>query len=217
MDKVKILTNLIYILGIFLIMSVLLNSCASNKPELIISHYNYEFDNQKYYIRSISSEQQGECFNQLIGKDFTAVDFNQDQIIDRIVRGDIQLDEAQKIYDYGLQKLSRENKLKVHLTRVSQYIWEEPCCHYEIKSFRNENSNPFNQFILIDNRNSVSPNTMVGVDQNADGILDILVKGSTTLDQLQPKYESIIKKGLETHKINKVNGTILVKQEEPTS
>ena len=213
MDKVKILTNLIYILGIFLIMSVLLNSCASNKQGLIISHYNYEFDNQKYYIRSISSEQQGECFNQLIGKDFTAVDFNQDQIIDRIIRGEVELDQAQKIYDYGLQKLAQEHKLKVHLTHVSQYIWEDPCCHYEIKSFRDNNSNPFNQFILIENRNTVSSQTLVSVDQNADGTLDVLVKGSTTLEELQPKYESIIKKGLEAHKIDKVKGMILVKQE----
>jgi hypothetical protein len=216
MDKVKILKNLIYILSIFLITPVLLDSCASSKPELLISNYKYEYDNQKYQIRSVTSKSPGECFNQLIGKDFTAVDFNQDQIIDRIVRGEVKLNEAQKIYDYGLQKLAQEHKLKVHVTQVSQYTWDDPCCHYEIKSFRNNNSNPFNQFILIENRNTVSSQTLVSVDQNADGTLDVLVKGSATLEELQPKYESIIKKGLEAHKMNKVNGMILVKQEEST-
>lgn len=200
-------------LGIISINLMILLSCASTKQKLIISHYSFDLDNQTYRIRSLISENQQECFNELIAKNYLAVDFNQDGIIDRIAMGDVELAEAQKIYDYGLDQLSKEHKLKEQVTQVSQYIQEEPCCRYEIKSFRIINSNPFNQFILTENRNTVSPQITVGVDQNADGTLDILVKGSTSLEDLQPKYQSMIKKGLEVNEMLKSNGTILVKQE----
>lgn len=215
MNKMKIHKNMSVIFSVSLIYLAIFTSCASTNSKLIVSHYRYEFENQTYRIRSVNSEKVEECFNELIGENFMAIDFDQDRIIDRIVLGEAQLSEAQKIYEYGLQLLLSENKLKEHITDISQYIKVEPCCLYEIRSFRVKDADPFNEFILIENRNIANPHTMVGIDQNADGTLDLLIKDSTTLERIQPEYESMIKNGLKVDKMIKVNGKILVKQEKP--
>jgi hypothetical protein len=209
----KIMKKPVTLSGIVLINLMILLSCAGTQQKLIVSHYSFDFDNQTYRIRSVISEKEQECFNELIAKNFLAVDFNQDRIIDRITMGEVKLAEAQHIYEYGLEQLSKEHKLREQVTQISQYIQEQPCCLYEIKSFRIKNGNPFNQFILTENRNTGSLQTTVGVDQNADGTLDILVKGSSSLEDLQPKYQSMIKKGLEVNQMVKFNGMVLVKQE----
>jgi hypothetical protein len=207
----KSLKKTVIILIIFLIYSTVLTSCASTKPKLIVSHYRYEFNDQTYRIRSVNSEKKEECFNEVIAENFMAVDLNQDRIIDQIVLGEAELSEVQKVYDYGLQLLSQEHKLKERNTQVNQYIEIELCCLYEIKSFRSKNADSFNEFILTENRNKAEPPTTVGIDQNADGTLDVLVKGSKTLEQLQLKYQSMIDNGLAGNKMVKVNGMILVK------
>jgi len=207
----KSLKKTVTSLCIFLIYLMVLTSCGSSKPKLIISHYRYKFDGQSLLIRSITSEKKEECFNELITDNFMAVDLNQDRIIDQIVLGEAELSEVQKVYEYGLQLLSQEHRLKEQVTSVNQYVEIEPCCQYEIKSFRSKDTNSFNQFILIENRNTFDAPMTVGIDQNADGTLDLLIKGSTTLEQMQPKYRSMINNALAGNKMVKDDGMILVK------
>ena len=76
--------NSIKFLICFLIIHTILSSCATTNSKLIISHYNYQIDNEPFRIRSVNSEKAEDCYNELIGDNFIAVDFNQDRIIDRI-------------------------------------------------------------------------------------------------------------------------------------
>ena len=190
---------------------MVLISCVSTKPKPVISHYRYKFDDQSFLIRSVNSEKREECFNELITENYMAVDFNQDRIIDQVVLGEAELSEVQKVYEYGLQLLSQEHRLKEQITEVYQFVQVEPCCQYEIKSFRSKNENSFNEFILIENRNSAEPLTTVGIDQNADGTLDLLIKGSGPLEQMREKYQLMINDGLAANKMVKINSMILVK------
>ena len=185
--------NTIIFLICFLIIHTILSSCATTNSKLIISHYNYQIDNEPFRIRSVNSEKAEDCYNELIGNNFIAVDFNQDRIIDRVVMGKVDLAVAQEIYEMGLQLSAGEDKLDEHATRVSQFTQGKPCCLFEIKTFRSKKSKPFNEFIVVEKRNTSSPHTMVGMDDNADGILDKISKGSTNLERMQGKYQKRIK------------------------
>jgi hypothetical protein len=211
MKKIKSFTKTCTGLIILLVSLTFMFSCQATNSKIIVSHYRYDMDDTSFRIRSVNCEREQECYNELIAENFIAVDFNQDRIIDRIVMGEADLSEVQKIYEYGLEMLARENKLEEHVSDVSQYVEREPCCQYEMKSFRLSDTSPFNQFIITEGFDTSSPQTMVAIDQDADGTLDVMLKGSKTLEYMQQKYDSIINKGLAIGNLIKINGMILVK------
>ena len=186
--------------------------CATQKPQLRASQYRFSYNNEAYRLRSISSENTTEFYNELVGTNFVAVDFDQDRTLDRILLGEVSLTEAQKIYDYGLEKLAQENKLEVRVPRVNRYVHEKNDFQIEIRSFRPANAQPFNEFVVIDNRPVACPQTIIIVDHHADGTLDETLKGTATPAEFQPQYAKSIKAGLQKGELIKVNHAILVKE-----
>jgi len=202
---------MITILFSFIFTIAALNSCTTSNPVMRISNYRYDYEENDFRIRSVNCEQQEECYNELIGENFLAVDLNQDRIIDRIVMGEAELAEAQRIYEYGLDLLAKEHKLEEHRTEVTQYQEMELCCSNEIKSFHLRDADTFNEFILTENRETDNPVITVAIDQEADGTLDAIIKGSAVLEALQLKYAAMISTGLETGRMIKINETVVVK------
>ncbi len=196
----------------FLLCTFLFNGCVSSKPRAGVSQYLFTYDDQNYRIRSLTSSDKTKSYNELIGKNFVAADIDQDRFIDQISLGEISLSEAQKIYDYGLTMLSKESKLVEIGPRVNQYLHENIEFDYEIKSFRPVNADPFNEFKIID-KHSISQEVTILVDQKANGILDDIIKGSITLEEVQSKYSEVLKEGLEKGKLTKVDDKILVTEE----
>jgi hypothetical protein len=82
----------------------------------------------------------------------------------------------------------------------------------EIRSFRPANAQPFNEFVITDNRPVACPETIVIVDHRADGTLDEVLKGTATPAEFQPQYAKAIEAGLQKGELLKVNQTILVKE-----
>jgi hypothetical protein len=196
----------------FFLCIVTLYGCASQKPQLNVSQYRFNYNDQAYRIRSISLEDKKESYNEIIGQNFLAIDFDQDRVIDRILLGEVSLNEAQKIYEYGLDEVTRENKLYVRVSSNHRYVHENPDFHLEIRSFRPTNAHPFNEFKIVDSRQMVSPQTIVIVDKNADGTLDEVLKGTVALEEAQCRYTEAIEAGLRKGELAKVNGMILVKE-----
>ena len=186
--------------------------CASQKPQLTASQYRFDFENETYRVRSISSEDGTESYNELIGKNFLAADFDQDRVIDSILLGEVNLSEAQRVYEFGLEKVAQEDKLHVRIPSVNRYVYEGYESYLEISSFRPPNAQPFNEFKITDKRQMVSPRIIVLVDQNADGTLDEILKGQVTLEEIQPQYAEAIEVGLAKRALIKTDGTILVKE-----
>ena len=212
MNTLKVFKRMITILFIFIFTIGVLNSCTTSQPVMRISNYRYDFEENNFRIRSVNCELKEECFNELIGGDFLAVDLNQDRIIDRIVMGETDLAEAQRIYEFGLDLLAKEHKLEEHRTEVTQYQEMELCCSNEIKSFHVRDADTFNEFILTENRETDNPVITVAIDQEADGKLDTIIKGSAALEVLQVKYAAMISAGLETGRMIKINETVFVKR-----
>ncbi|UCE06147.1 MAG: hypothetical protein JSW07_21610 [bacterium] len=208
-DQIKSVS--IILLG-FLLSLLVLYGCANQKSQLSASQYRYTFEDEIYRIRSISSKDKTQSYNELIGVNFMAADFDQDRIIDCILLGEVSLNEAQKIYEYGLDEVTIENKLQVQIPSVNGYRHESDDLQLEIRSFRPPNAQPFNQFKITDNRPIFRPEIIVIVDRNADGTLDEVLKGAVTLEKVQSQYAEAIGAGLQKGKLIKVNNTILVKE-----
>ena len=194
---------------IFFIIAFYYSGCT--KPPHGISQYVFTYEDKEYRIRSLRSEDQKVSYNQLIGENFVAADFDQDRILDQIVSGEINLADAQKIYDYGLSKLSKTNKLQVTTPTAQQYYQQNMYRDYEIKSFRPINADPFNEFKIIDKK-SDSANISIYIDQKADGTLDHTLKGTALTQDIQSEYSDILATGIQKGKLVKVDETILVKE-----
>ena len=195
------------LLGVFI-----LCGCAARKPNVHVSQYRFIFNDEAYRLRSISSKDKMESYNELVGANFLAVDFDQDRVIDRILLGDASLSDAQKIYEYGLNRLIQENRLQLRRPNVQRYVYESCDSHLEIISFRPANAPPFNEFKIMDKRQMVSPQIIVMIDQNADGVLDEALKGEATPAEAQAQYAEAIEAGLQKGVLIKVSSMILVKE-----
>ncbi len=194
---------------IFFIIAFYYSGCS--KPQHGISQYVFTYESKECRIRSIRSADQKVSYNELVGENFVAADFDQDRILDQIVTGEINLSDAQKIYDYGLSKLSGTNKLQVTTPTTRQYYQQNLYRDYEVKSFRPINADPFNEFKIIDKK-SGSANISIYIDQKADGTLDHTLKGTALSQDIQSEYADILATGIQTGKLIKVDNIILVKE-----
>jgi len=187
-------------------------SCAHRKPDLSAAFYYFEYNIENYRIRSISSTDKALSCNELIGKNFVAVDYDQDRFIDQITMGEMSLSEAQKIYEYALTMLTKENKLREISPKINWYQHVNSEYNYEIKSFRPNNADPFNEFRIINNRQLVNPQIIISIDKNANGTLDEIVEGTISLEKIQTKYSDVIKTGFKKNELIEVDNMILVKE-----
>ena len=103
----------------FLLSCVMLFGCAAQSPRFNVAQFWFDSNGETYRIRSITSEDKSESYNELIGEKFLAVDYNQDRIIDRILLGEASLSEAQKVYDYGLIQVTKQNKLQLRTAGIN--------------------------------------------------------------------------------------------------
>jgi hypothetical protein len=197
--------------GLLLIFGLLQN-CAHQPAPLAVSQYRYTMADQDYRIRSIRSPEKSQSYNEVIGEKFLAVDYDQDGVLDAVVLGNTPLTEAQQVYDFGLKRLSREQKLEVRNPDVAGFILDQDNLRLEIRTFRPAATAAFNQFKIIDSRQLVQTEILVFIDHNADGVLDEALKDASLTEKYQSCYAEMIQKGLAKGKLHQVNGMILVKE-----
>jgi len=186
-------------------------SCSSSNQGLRVSGFRFTFEGNDYYIRSIYCPNSPQSCNHLIGKDFEAVDINQDRMIDKIVKGDVTIQETQRIYSYALDLLEKKNKLSVinKDTKEFQYTVNKPYLIFEIISFQPELGDPFNQFKVVQ-KQGMSNNVSLFNDMKADGSLDEKLKGSFSIIEAQKRYQETIEEGVRDNRISRVDDLIRV-------
>jgi hypothetical protein len=198
---------------VFFLSTVILIGCASKKSQISLSRYQFKLNNRIYRIHSISSEDKNESHNELISENFLAIDLDQDRIIDRIILGDVSLQQAQKIYDFGLYRLANENKLRLKIPDANRFLYENSDFLYEIKSFQTNKNHFFNEFKIIDRR-QIIPEIIVIIDKQADGFLDEVLKGTPNISIVQSIYSDIIEKGLHKQKMIEQDNMFVVKEQK---
>lgn len=199
---ITFILNLVLIIG--------LSGCFSS--ELKVSEFEFNYNNQNYIIRSAYCPNDPESCNQLMGNDFIAVDMNQDRVIDKILKGDITLSEAQTIYDYSLDILSKQGKINEINRESKKYLNKEDDYNFEMISFFPRSNSPFNEFKIFEKGNNLfNGHENIYVDNNADGTLDEILKGTMDIKEAQEYYSKQIEKGLGNNNLIKMDKFIIVK------
>ena len=207
--KIK-LENIPITFILYLVLIISVSGCFSS--ELKVSEFEFNYNNQNYIIRSAYCANDPESCNQIMGPDFIAVDMNQDRIVDKILKGDITLLEAQEIYDYSLDILSKQGKINEINRESKKYLNKEDDYNFEMISFFPRSNSPFNEFKVLDIRNNLfKGRENIFVDNNADGILDELLKGTMDIVEAQVHYSKLIEKGLGNNNLIKMDEFIIVK------
>jgi hypothetical protein len=187
-------------------------SCSSVKPLTTASYFRFDFDDEAYRIRSVSSVDNGNSYNELIGKHFVAIDYDKDRVIDKITLGEENLLQAQEIYDYGLNILISKDMIQVYSVKTVNYFHENSDFDYQIKSFHPIGSEPFNEFKII-RKHELEDIEIIMVDKKADGTLDEVLKGPIKeVADYQARYNYVISSGLEKNRLVKEGEKIFVKQ-----
>ena len=187
-----------------------LTGCHS--PELKVSEYEFVYKGKSYVIRSSYCPDNPRSCNQLIGKDFIAVDINQDRIMDKIKKGNISLSEAQEIYDYSLNLLEKAGKLSEIEKDSKQYETSEGEFTFTIKTFSSNGDNHFAEFRITDRRSGLGQfKESIFIDDKADGNLDEIVKAGFVLEEAQKLYSKTIEKGIKQMKLEIDNGILRIK------
>lgn len=189
---------------------VLCVACASQKPALRASIYKFDFNENSYSIRSILPNNNSTFFNELVGDNFVAKDYDQDGYIDEITTGKIDFSRAQEIYDHALATLKEQNKLKENPIKPKIYYQENSKYHFEIKSFRSAKSGAFNELKVIQKGKLVNPEITICIDHQADGKLDEIVSGMISLKQMQEFYSELIEQGITNQSLSEIDNMILV-------
>ena len=185
-------------------------SCCE-KPVQGSNFFSFDYEGQSYRIRSVSFEENGYSYNELIGKKFVANDYDQDGIIDKITYGDKSITEAQIVYEYVLSILAERDKLRPVKPIYHSYQLITTVYDYEIKTFRPKYLEPFNQFKVIEKEVKTPAGFIIGIDQKADGTIDTVVTGTMPLKNIQTLYTNVIQKGLQMNKLSKTGDMIIVK------
>lgn len=198
------------LLGLFIFISIFYG-CASRKPEFTAAFYNFQYEGENYRIRSISSDNPACSFNELISNKFVAKDYDQDGYIDEIALGEIGMAEAQKIYTYTLAKLTSQDKLREVNPKINMFQQTNSGYNCEIKSFRPTDADPFNQFKMTKENPAMHPKVIIGIDYMADGSIDEMIDGDTSMETIQKFYTEALAEGLEKEVLVKKDKMILVK------
>jgi len=181
-------------------------------PLTTASFFRFYIDDEAYRIRSVTSVDNDNSYNELIGSGFVAMDFDKDRIIDKIMLGECELANAQKIYEYGLKILSEKDRLHVYSVDIIEYVQVNSEFDYQIKSFHPKGSEPFNEFKII-RKHAINNVDIVIIDNKANGILDEVLKGPADEERdYQARYTYVINVGLERGRLVKKGDVILVKE-----
>ena len=104
----KVILSLVLGLFIFSVFA----GCARRGLEPRAAFYSFSYDGEKYRIRSVSSLEDEQGFNELISREFVVRDLDKDGVLDKVTLGEINLSDAQKIYEFAIDELAQQARLR---------------------------------------------------------------------------------------------------------
>ena len=111
--KIFLKPNKIFLVFVlFVFQFLIIENCTGIRFVPYATVFSFEYNGEKYRIRSVFLRGNQSSFNELISKDYVARDFDKDGILDRITLGQISLTEAQTIYEFALEELTKQGKLR---------------------------------------------------------------------------------------------------------
>lgn len=185
------------------LLAFLLVQCATTSELEQRSVYSFVIDGQRYEIIGFANpDDNGPGTNDLVRRENNRVlfwyrDQHQNGLLDKILIGDMPLEEANQIYHAGIEMALNAGKYKErpykrrYLTTIGHF-------HYEIITFNIYSEDSYNLFIV---HNTTTSKTSQIRDLGRNGTLDDPNLSEVDLLKFQPDYETILKKGMEAGKI----------------
>jgi len=191
----------------------LISGCSTTTtPKTEVGGYKFTYNGREYFIRSISPKSQI-GYNMLILKEndkivIDAIDRNQDGTIDKVVVGDISVEDAQKIYIAGLSIGKDKGSVRERYMKSSTYETSDTRNDYILQTFNLAIGDIYN--ILTIKNKKMKYTSIVVLDTNSDGRLDKMKSGKGDLDYYQNLYGFVLNQGVKEGRIVKSNGKYLV-------
>ena len=197
---------------LFLISLLIVVGCASTEPRMESSKFQFQYEGMTYEIIGLTSSD-GESLNDLVLRDgreiiLWARDENQDGEMNRIMRGDISLEEANEIYRAGIRLADEQGKYqqKPH-PRTFEFADEQFI--YSVITVLGESGSNYNTFSAYNIETEIVTKMR---DSNLNGQLDENQFESEEYIQWQRIYERALKKGVNDRRIEKTDeGTYIVR------
>lgn len=200
---------MILISSIGLILTVM--GCSASRQNIAVSQYNFDFEGQSYVIES-KTPHSTEGFNTLLHRDggtltLRAIDKEQDGMLDEVIRGDVALEEANRIYAAGIAMGRAKGQVrKRNFTRV--YRTSDMMNDYVLKTYILAMGEEYNMLSIL--RKEAEENPVVVFDNGADGTINKTEKEALDVSVYQDLYDRILKKGLSDGRITRSDGRYYV-------
>lgn len=197
----------------FVVMALLIVGCSTNRGTNKVGRFEFDYKGDGYSILS-TAETGDSGGNMLVKRDdshitMRAADFDKDGNIDTVIVGPIDREQANKIYQAGIEIAQNQNKFK-SFKHERMYITTDPGYFksYAILTFMGSaQPETLNKFIIMDHRSQIQTTV---IDEGADGILDM---DDQEQDSYQKSYTRILQKGTREGKIKVSNNQYLVNKE----
>ncbi|MCR4439960.1 MAG: hypothetical protein QHJ34_11775 [bacterium] len=186
-------------------------SCAGKEPSPTVAFCSFEFRGEHYRIRSVQAAGRDLSFNELISRRFVAVDYGQDGFIDEVTLGEVTVAQAQELYEVALETLASEGKLRLVTPRGKSYDDQDAKYHYEVRTLCPGAQECLNQFRIMRDRRAPNPEATVAIDRQADGTIDVVVKGPLPLEEVQSLYAQVLKRGIDKGRLVALEQRIVVR------
>ena len=201
-----------YVLCIVIVFAVFIGCSSTRPPSTLAGKIMFDLDGNNYSIESMTPPDQI-GYNMLIAREdgkinLNAVDKDQDGIIDKLITGDMSVEEAQRIYNEGIVSGKKRGVVRQKiLSRV--FRMSDNMNHYALHTYDLQVGGVYNKLYISSRRNSLSK--MIATDLTADGELNVLDKnGKIKLSDYQKLYDSVLSRGVSKGKIINESNTYLV-------
>ena len=194
-----------------LVMLSIIAGCATTRTPKTRTNYLFEHSGKQWKIEGTNpAETLG--INYLVLYDneevvFKAADNDQNGTIDEILHGNVSREEAQRVYEAGIERSRKQGMMKKRFIDRT-YVFSDVNNNYRIETYNLAKGTAYNRFVITDKHHP--QHKAIGIDANAYGQLNKVVKNGKEMNYYQKYYQKIMERGVKKGDIEMVNGKYLV-------
>jgi hypothetical protein len=172
------------------------------RPQPSGTLFTFELEGKTYEIAGYVDES-GESANYLTHRErdnvvFRAIDRNRVGIIDQVVSGSISTQEANEIYQAGIQ-IAMERDLFKNIDKDRAFEFRHGDYQLMVESYQKRAGQFHNRFVLFDVNWKLKG---IYWDDNSDGIIDRADSGDLDMDRVQELYSIAIQRAGEENRLD---------------
>lgn len=189
-------------ISITLFLLIFVAGCSLFRSQSAGSLFIFDYEGKTYEIAGYNNSTEGESANFLIqrmGDDviLRVMDRNRTGVLDRVITGDISIQEANNIYQEGIRIAIHEDQFE-SLSRERTFNIRSDDYRLVVESYLKLEDQFQNRFIIYDLHW-----VLLGIywDEESDGIIDRFDTGELAIDKVQELYTVALQEAQEEGKL----------------